>query len=383
MINSKKLSKLVVISIVAFIIFSVCYTSFCADTIEDQIADSLAKEITISNNTDVSIKSDNSNQIKNVYLHDDEVKIDYSVSGNAFIFAKKVTIDNSIDGNAFILADDVVITENAHIYRDAFIVSNKIDVRGYIYDLYCTTDILGVESSGYINRDLFCVSNIVNVNGSIERDANISCSQLNIQSSSKTIGGNLNYTSDKESTIPQTAVSGKINFTKLEKNSTNNLKVMAADLLGALLYSVIIILILVYLFKDYGDKSCLILKKNLPQTLLYGLLGLIGIPVLAIALLVTVIGIPASLVLIATYILALSLSNALVSLPIALSICNKIYKDNSKITPTRIIPISLFIILAIYLLSNIPYFGGLFLFVKIILALGILLKLIKDSLKKK
>ena len=147
-----------------------------------------------------------------------------------------------------------------------------------------------------------------------------------------------------------------------------------------IMFSLIIILIVVFLFKRFVHDLVDYLQNDKGKIILYGLLGLVCIPIISLIFLITVIGLPICILLMSAYIFAITIANAIVGLAIGSYICSKTNKEKNDPTLMKIILISLLVVLGILLISNIPYIGALVSFVKIVLCFGLLLQ---PLLKKK
>ena len=312
--------------------------------------------------------------VESLYIMQNDVNIDYFVAGNAFIMGKHVTIDESVQGNVFILADEVTITKNSYIYEEAFILANKVTLSGTVANMYCSCNTFNLTSTGYVIRDLSCSGKTITLDGFVNRNAYISGSELNIADEKVVVKENLEYSLPKTMTFPENAVGNNIT-----KKSSIKLLEDLKDLAKSLV-SLIIILIVVFLFKGFVHDLVDYLQNDKGKIILYGLLGLVCIPIISLIFLITVIGLPICILLMSAYIFAITIANAIVGLAIGSYICSKTNKEKNDPTLMKIILISLLVVLGILLISNIPYIGALVSFVKIVLCFGLLLQ---PLLKKK
>ena len=381
--TQKYLLKIFSILLVIIMLFS-CVTFVWAEEDESVVSTSEGAEEGGTSDT-ITVAPTPSNEPKNgnYYISEDNVNISSPISGNAYVIGKTVIIDSVIDGNAFIMADEVTFTENSYVYTDAFVMAKKVNLAGYIYDLYCIANRLEVQETGHIIRDLFCNATDIKISGYIERDAHVTCSSLELSDMTQVIGQNLEYSSSKDLNIPRAAIGGKIIANTSNQEPSFQWRSFLVDLLCSILYALLIILILIFVFKNYTEKSTEILKNSLWKTLGYGILGLICVPVACVILSITLIGIPLALAILFVYIFALTLTTTICALPLARLLTNKIYKDNSKLTPGKIIPISLLVVLVLLLIVKIPYIGGVFSFLILSFGLGILLQCFMNRKNKK
>lgn len=303
-----------------------------------------------------------------LFLFEDVIKIDYPVSGNVFAMGKSITISSSVDGNVFVFTDELNITKDAYITNDLFAAAKNVRIAGYVSNLYCATNILSLEEGGYVTRDAYCSAEEVNLTGYIRRNAHIASDSINITNPVQAIGGNLDYYSSRESEFTPTSVSGEIIHHK-ENSSGASFKDFFINLIQSLAYSVIVIFIFLMLEKKVSKVDKVKEKLNIKKIVLKGLLGLVCIPICLIVLLITVVGIPVALALFVIYCLAISITTGLVSLKIAEIICNK-YKIPDTLGKKLLVGSCS--VLAILLLSSIPFVGWIISLAQAVLGFGII-----------
>lgn len=331
----------------------------------------------VANESEEAIAEDASFKKGDVYLTGDKVTIDYVIDGNLFVIANEVTINSQIGGDAFVCANSITVGEQSYIFSNLFAVSSKLNVKGVVYDLYAVSK--DVDISGYIYRDIKVSSNTLNIFGTVGRNAYVNCSTLSLgdaqdmkegepitATTQGTITGDLNYTSQAEATLPEGAVSGKVNFTpSASQFNVNNLFLS----LGCSVASVLIIwLLCLWLAPKFlkNTSSLLGTKKVLP---VIGL-GIATPIVLAIAMLVLfLIGITSSIALLAfTLLFALML----ISTSIFVITANNLVCKKLKVEKT-IGNFGMLVICAIVLwaLTLIPYAGAVISLIAGVLGLGI------------
>lgn len=331
----------------------------------------------VANESEQATDEDASFKKGDVYLTGDKVTIDYVIDGNLFVIANEVTINSQIGGDAFVCANSITVGEQSYIFSNLFAVSSKLNVKGVVYDLYAVSK--DVDISGYIYRDINVSSNTLNIFGTVGRNAYVNCSTLSLgdaqdmkegepitATTQGTITGDLNYTSKAEATLPEGAVSGKVNFTpSASQFNVNNLFLS----LGCSVASVLIIwLLCLWLAPKFlkNTSSLLGTKKVLP---VIGL-GIATPIVLAIATVVLfLIGITSSIALLAfTLLFALMLISTSVFVIAANSlVCEKLKVEKA------IGNFGMLVICAIVLwaLTLIPYAGAVISLIAGVLGLGI------------
>ena len=147
------------------------------------------------------------------------------------VTSSSVTINSQIGGDAFILAKSVDIGQEAYIFSNLFVAAENVNIKGVVYDLYSASKSLNI--SGYVYRDIKVSTNSLNILGTIGRNAFVNCKKINfinennisgeneeaVSTSTGRIGGNLEYSSENELSIPEENINGNIHFNKISNNS--------------------------------------------------------------------------------------------------------------------------------------------------------------------
>lgn len=331
------------------------------------------------------IESEENYKNSDIYLSEKDVKIDYTVVGNAFIIADNVTISAPIGGDAFIMAKNVTIDGNGYIYSNLFVCSENLVINGIVYDLYAACKNVTIAENGYIYRDIRSGSSNIDIFGTIGRNAYIGCDKISLSSSEVTTGyntenlgdlkatiyGNIEYNSSNEISIPDGSVEGEVKFTKL---STNNLKENITDIILSIIetivFTVVIWLILNWLAPKVTEKSKELLTNKIGAVIVFGLLGLIVLPIIALILLFIPVTITLSFLLIGLYIILVALASTIFIISLSEFIADKLNLNN-KWLHLAVVAVSAVII---YLVKMIPYLGGVVSLICIVLGLGILVK---------
>lgn len=303
------------------------------------------------------------------------------IDGNAYIIAEEVIINGKILGDAFIIANNITV-DKGYIYNNGYILANNLTITndGLIYHLYTTCNHFKLEDSGIIYRDLKVIANNVELIGCIGRDAFVNATNFTVGTNNygKTIFGNLNYTTKQAIIIPEGAVEGEVIFNKTNIDENNNFNIMnyVQSLLSALLYTAIIVLLIILLAPKFMENSYKLISTKILLVIGIGTITLIAIPIIALILIFTIIGVPLSFGLITIYILAICTSTAILSNSISGIITNK-FKLNKFIN----IPIAMLVTAVIWVLQLIPYLNVILNIVISIIGLGIILS--NSVLRKK
>ncbi len=329
-----------------------------------------------------------------VYLFGDDITIDYTVIGNAFIVGNNVKISAPIGGDAFIIAKNITIEESGYIYSNLFSCSEKLVIKGIVYDLYATASNITLAESGYVYRDIRSTSSNIDILGTIGRNAYIACDKISLTSNQKTtdynsdstesstgvIYGNLEYSSTNQITIPENSVTGEVRYTQISSNSNNSITIIdiIVSIISTIVFTAVIWLILNWLAPKYIEKSKKLLTSKPLPVIGFGFLGLIVIPVITFILLLLSITIELSLLLLGIYIILIALSTTIFTISISEFISEKLNINKKWLH----LIVAIVVASIIYLIKLIPYIGGIVGFVCVILGLGLLVKGILPNKEK-
>ena len=338
-------------------------------------------ENTVSTNETIKDSYKNSD----VYLMGDNVTIDYVVDGNLFVMADTVTINSKIGGDAFIMAKTINVGDQAYIFSNLFAMANSIDIKGVVYDVYALSQNFTV-SNGYIYRDAKLCCNTININGVIGRNAFVSCSNINFNTDENDKGiiyGDLTYSTPSELSFDKNIVNGNVTYKAPKVSPEKSVREIVASYisdLGAFLAFVIIIwLVCLWLAPKFlNDTNKFVGKKTL-NVLGTGLLTLIAVPIACIILLLLQLTAGISLLTVAIYILALIVAKSIFTIVANNYLCSKLNINKN----TGIFGMLIVSGVIVWVISELPYVGGIVSFIISVLGLGVLVSAILPKKAKK
>lgn len=320
-----------------------------------------------------------------VYLTGDNVTIDYVVDGNLFVMADTVTINSKIGGDAFIMAKTINVGDQAYIFSNLFAIADSIDIKGVVYDVYALAQNFTV-SNGYIYRDAKLCCNTININGAIGRNAFVSCSNINFNTDGNDKGiiyGNLTYSAPSELSFDKNIVNGNVTYKAPKVSPEKSVREIVASYildLGAFLAFVIIIwLVCLWVAPKFlNDTNKFVGKKTL-NVLGTGLLTLIAVPIACIILLLLQLTAGISLLTVAIYILALIVAKSIFTIVANNYLCSKLNINKN----TGIFGMLIVSGVIVWVISELPYVGGIVSFIISVLGLGVLVSAILPKKAKK
>ncbi len=326
----------------------------------------------------LSITTVNAKSSKDLFQADDKVTIEDKLDGTAFIAGNEINVNNTIDGIGFVAGNKLTfnanqdyvigagneITIEKDIEKDLFLAANDIKVNGNVLrDTYLLANTITIN--GNLNRNSYIYASEVTLKGTFNGNVTVYATNINIEGAK--ITGTLKYNKD--------AVIEGLNDTIKTKtyNSTSN-KMTFKEYIYAIVSKYVHITMLAIVLVFVCEK---LFKKSLKQTedltakktaILCGkgFLILIGVPMVALMLLMT--GIFSSVGVIGgiIYGILVYIANIFTAYTVADKLDKKYFKKNMNSYILMIV--GLFII---YVLSYIPYIGGFVSLLSLLFGLGI------------
>ena len=253
----------------------------------------------------------------------ERVEIEGTVNGDLYVAGKNIIIDGRVTGD--LLAAGASINLAGDIGADARLAGGNIIISGKIgknaslaggnITLSDSSVIYGglstlfgnLSESASIGRYLKGAGGNINISNHIGGNVDLAIGSLNISGNSRILG-NLAYWSKDRATIDRDArIAGRTIFNKTEnypsitgykvKKTANN-----AFRFGSLIFTYILGLIFLYLFPQFSHKTVKNIREKTFPSFLIGLLGPFLIFIVCLILIVTLVGIPLSILIFLIYI---------------------------------------------------------------------------------
>lgn len=243
------------------------------------------------------------------------VNINTNVDWDIYAAWWKVFINGNIKQDVMLIGSEEFISW--YIWESARLVWAKIEVESTIEkDLLIAGWMIKIKEKSIIKWETKIIAwvvnfewtannvsikaNEVNFKWVIKWDATINAQKIKIQTGAKILG-NLNYESPNKITNLEEIVSWEITFKQIKQE--NGFVIMLSDLIWARFAFLLIFgLILLFVGKKRISPSIETLNKESLKSLWYGALICIGLPIVAILLAITIIGLPFAFVAIMSFI---------------------------------------------------------------------------------
>jgi len=266
-----------------------------------------------------------------VVFSGDVIRIDGTVEGTAFAFGKNVQVNGTINGDLIVVSQDIQIngTVKGNIYSagqnltigaktnwDAFLAGQNIKITK---DAVIGRDLFiggaTISHEGTVQRRFSAGGSDISVSGVVGQDAVLDADKINILSGAN-IKGNLHFTSANKANIAAgSAVEGKTDWVYKQPQQAQQKTFM--DSWGGILLSLasaLLVWLIVRLWRpEFWNKNSKAIIEQPFKTLGIGALSLIVMPLIAILLMITVVGIPVGFILGIAYGVAIYLSKIVVA----------------------------------------------------------------------
>lgn len=333
------------------------------------------------------------NILDDVYVVAGNANIEADIFGDLYIGGGSVVINGNIQEDLVVGGGKVTVVGN--VFGDLRVVGGQVAVYGNVGDdvvvaggqldigkksvingsLVAGAGILTLD--GEVKEDVRGGMGILLLNGTVGKDVIVTIEdQLSVSKSAKILG-NLKYSALIESEIPKGVVKGETSFNKFEKETLLETVtyMFFAEKVVSYLSALILLAICIFIFPKMLLRGAAITKENILRSFGVGLLTLIVAGIGSILLMLTVVGIPFAIIILALLLIVFYISNIFVSVWIASYVANR-----KKVPPTKL---KLFLwsalaLLVYYLVNMIPFAGWFLNLVLFVIGVGTLVLLKKE-----
>lgn len=222
------------------------------------------------------------------------VTINGDVVGNTRVAGQTVMIDGVVERNITAAGQDITIGSESSVGSDVFFVGQTATI------------------NGIVGRDVGGATQTLLVNGQVNRSINAQSSSINIGPTAD-IKGDFSYTSGKKASIDPSAIIGGATEFHLDEQFNEpkkDMKKMDADWIGkwfspgrfmSILFYTLLAIVFITLFPSIGKQVVETMELHPVRSTGIGILSMIVLPVVILAFMITIIGIPVAILIAAFY----------------------------------------------------------------------------------
>lgn len=257
----------------------------------------------------------------------ENVRVEGQVDGASFASGYMVQIDGDINGPLFASASQVII--NGKVKGPVFAAGQTVQINGEVEgDVFAVGANVMVGSDAKINRDAFLGAVTINQDGPIGRHLFAGASNLTINDQ---VGGQVNAEADKITVSDQGQIDGDFNYSSPQEAQIANADQIKGELafdqqisqqdsigtqvlqaLQNLLWGLLAAVLVWWVFRWLRPSLWLDLSQSLLsrplQSLAFGFLFILLLPVLALLLIFSRVGLPLALMALALWMVLIYIS---------------------------------------------------------------------------
>lgn len=297
----------------------------------------------------------------------ENLQIDQDIQGDLVLAGSRLEI-NGNTGDDFLGAGGEIIV-NGNVSGNIIAAGGSIRVNGNVgEDVEAFGGQIFLSRDSVVEGDILLGGGEVMLDGTVNGNGEVSTGTLKTGDDFK-LKGNLSLQADNYSSNLKDKVGGNLNITQVNVKEEQYESISEGfsifSFIFGLLASLVLGLILIYLFPNFVSGLAEIVKDSPLKTGILGFLALIFLPVISVILLFTFFGWSLSVLIILLLILALLIATVPVKLLAGKVIYNKILKKDAGKMVYYLVGAVLFAIM-----YEIPFLGGLIRFIALIIGLG-------------
>ena len=277
---------------------------------------------------------------KDVFSYGDRSEIIGTINGDVYVAGGEVMIKGQVNGDVLVAGGKVFIEPQAVITQDVRAAGGEIDIDGTINgNITAIGGVIKIHEMAKLGGSVTAAGGEVHLLAPIEENINVATSSLYINApiagsadlavremsfgESAQIGGDLSYMSENELVVNEGIVAGNVahrfppqEFQKSERERTEHVVGRAFAFVGllGLIAKLFIGLLFIHILPEFNKKAANNLRAQPWRSLGTGFLVVVLTPILIIALISTIIGLPVAFIFLVGYIMAMYLSPVIVML---------------------------------------------------------------------
>ncbi len=288
------------------------------------------------------------------------VEKDRTINDNFFVAGSNVNIKGNVGKDLFGAGSNINLS--GKVDKNAFLAAGQVYIDGAVGgDLYVGAGTVELTKDSTVEGDLVASGGTIKIDGKVNGKVYAGTGTLTFGPNA-VIKSDIVYASNNKATIENGAQIGKITqkTTPMPTKTKIFIDSIWAKFFG-LLSALLIGILLIIMFPKWMSNIATEIKENFWKSLGWGLLVLIGAPLLMILCMVLVIGLPLAFILLGIYIVLMYLAKIFVGLAVGKFILS------DKATPVWSLILGLIIL---EILTLIPFVGGWISFIVVLLGLG-------------
>ena len=284
------------------------------------------------------------------------IEVTEAVEGPFHAAAGKIEIDAPIHGSTRLAGGKIDFGSGATVSGDASLVGGTVNV------------------DGAVNGELHAVGGQVTLNGAIGGDATVAAGTLNLGPNAR-INGKLKFRGGELNQDPAAQVTGGITqHTRDRFHFERHERTPAERFLRGWLWTaglMVLAALIAAALPGPSRRMAAELRERPWLTPLLGLIALSTVPVAAVLLMVTIIGIPIGLLAIVGYAALLLVGYVWLAVVVGGLLLDRVKPETAALTAWRV-GAAVLVVLVLALLNRLPIVGGAFVFAAVVIGVGMI-----------
>ena len=306
-----------------------------------------------------------------VYAAGGTVVVTGTLDGDLIAAAQQVVIDGTVNGN--VRAAGAAVTVNGHVARSVTSLAQQVNVSssGRV-DGSLVAAGETISAFGPVGRGVTAGGGTLQLGGPVGGKVLVWANNLSLGPNTR-IAGDLEYRSDHQADVPSGAVAGRVQFDQIEQRQQQAPVLNGLFDFGGLVWlcGSAILGALALIFAPRAAARAVELGRQQPvPTFGLGLLALCAVPVVAVLIGLTLVGLPFALAVAALYWLGLLLAWPALGLVVGTELARRVRRGE----PMPVLGALVVGLIVLHLVTHLPIVGGLVAFLGLAFGLGLIVQ---------
>ena len=309
--------------------------------------------------------------IGDVFATGQTVVVTGTVDGDLIAAAQQVVVDGTVNGN--VRAAGAVVTVNGRVGRSVTGLAQQVNVSssGRV-DGSLVAAGETISAFGPVGRGVTAGGGTLQLGGPVGGKVLVWANNLSLGPNTR-IAGDLEYRSDHQADVPSGAVAGRVQFDQIEQRQQQAPLLNGLFDFGGLVWlcGSAILGALALIFAPRAAARAVELGRQQPvPTFGLGLLALCAVPVVAVLIGLTLVGLPFALAVAALYWLGLLLAWPALGLVVGTELARRVRRGE----PMPVLGALVVGLIVLHLVTHLPIVGGLVAFLGLAFGLGLIVQ---------
>jgi cytoskeletal protein CcmA (bactofilin family) len=306
-----------------------------------------------------------------VYAAGQTVVVTGTVDGDLLAAAQQVVVDGTVNGN--VRAAGAVITVNGHVGRSVTGAAQQVNISSSgSVDGSLVAAGETISAFGPVGRGITAGGGTLQLGGTVGGKVLAWANTLSLGPSTR-IAGDLEYRSESQAEIPSGTVAGRVQYDPIQREARQAPLLNGLFDFGGLvwLFGSAILGALAIIFAPRASARAVELGRQQPLlTFGVGLLALCTVPLAALLIGVTLVGIPLALAVGALYWLGLLLAWPALGLVVGTELARRVRRGE----PMPVLGALVVGLIVLHLVTHLPIVGGLVAFLGLAFGVGLIVQ---------